>query len=70
MSTQPPGSDLDRLRAAHPLWVIEAVWRTVPSGPDRRMLTARRAGVTVSAATAPELSIAIGEAERSRGWES
>jgi hypothetical protein len=55
--------DVERLRAAHPQWAIEAVWTAASSGPDYRALVAERAGVTVYAATAAELTQRIGVAE-------
>ena len=70
MSTQPPGSDLDRLRAAHPLWVITTAWASRASGPDARQVAARREGVEVRAWNAGELSAKIAEVEAARGWDS
>ena len=37
-------------------WVFGTMWRSVPSGPDRRNLTARRGGVLLSAADVPALA--------------
>ena len=70
MSTRPPGSDLDRLRAAHPLWVITTAWASRASGPDARQVAARREGVEVRAWNAGELSAKIAEVEAARGWDS
>jgi hypothetical protein len=64
-----PPSDLDRLRAAHPLWVITTAWASRASGPDARQVAARREGVQIRAWTEAELSARIGEAERLHGWE-
>jgi hypothetical protein len=70
VSTQPPGSDLDRLRAAHPLWVITTAWASRASGPDARQVAARREGVEVRAWNAGELSAKIAAEEAARGWGS
>jgi hypothetical protein len=63
-----PARDIDRLRAQHPAWHIEAVWETAASGPDRRRLTATREGVRLAAWTAAELTRQIADAERTHGW--
>ena len=69
MSTQPPGSDLDRLRAKHPLWSISAAWGE-PGGavPEARQIVARRESAEVRAWTEGELSAKIAEVEAARGW--
>ena len=68
MSAEPPGSDLDRLRAAHPLWTVAAAWISRPSGPDVRQIVARREGAEVRAWTAGEVSALIAAEEIARGW--
>jgi hypothetical protein len=68
VSTRPPGSDLDRLRAAHPGWVITAIWTSAASGPDVRQIAARRGGVEIRAWTEAELSAKIAM-EAARGWD-
>jgi hypothetical protein len=70
VSAQPPGSDLDRLRAQHPGWVITAAWITRPSGPDVRQIVARRESAEVRAWTEGDLSAKIADAERLNGWAS
>jgi hypothetical protein len=65
-----PGSDIRRLRAAHPLWAFGTVWAGRASGPDARRLVATRMGVQVHAWTEAELSARIGDAERLNGWAS
>ena len=68
MSTQPPGSDVDRLRAAHPLWTVGVAWVSRASGPDARQIVARREGVEIRAWTAGELSAKIAAEETANGW--
>jgi hypothetical protein len=65
----PPPSDLDRLRAKHPGWVITSAWASSASGPDVRQVAARREGVEVRAWNAGELSAKIAEVEAARGWD-
>jgi hypothetical protein len=60
--------DIDRLRAAHPLWNIGAVWTSAASGPDSRRLTATREGIQVHAWTAAELSAKITAEEAANDW--
>jgi hypothetical protein len=63
-----PASDLDRLRADHPQWVISTAWVTRASGPDARRLVATREGARVGAWTWAELSARITGAEAEHGW--
>jgi hypothetical protein len=70
VSAQPPGSDLDRLRAAHPLWTVGVAWVSRSSGPDARQIVARRESVEVRAWTEAELSAKIAAEERANGWPS
>jgi len=63
-----PAPDIDRLRAAHPLWTITATWTTAPSGPDHRRLAAVREGIRLTAWTVPELEAQIAEREAAHGW--
>jgi len=69
VSAQPPGSDLDRLRAKHPLWTVSAAWGE-PGGavPEARQIVARRGGVELRAWTEAELSALIAAEEIARGW--
>jgi hypothetical protein len=64
-----PAPDINRLRAQHPAWHIDAVWETAASGPDRRRLTATREGVRLTAWTAAELSRKIAERDAAHGWD-
>ena len=68
MSAPPPGSDLDRLGAAHPLWTVGVAWVSRASGPDARQIVARRESVEVCAWTEAELSAKIAAKEIARGW--
>jgi hypothetical protein len=61
-------SDIDRLRAAHPLWAFSAVWASAASGPDARRLVASREGIQVHAWTEAELSRLIAAEETANGW--
>jgi hypothetical protein len=61
-------SDLDRLRAAHPLWAVGAAWVSRASGPDARQIVARRGDVEVRAWTVGELSAKIAAEETANGW--
>ena len=70
MSAPPPGSDLDRLGAAHPLWTVGVAWVSRASGPDARQIVARRESVEVRAWTEAELSAKIAAEERANGWPS
>lgn len=63
-------SDIDRLRTAHPLWAVAAVWASAASGPDVRLLVATREGTRVQAWTAAELSRLIQAEEAANGWPS
>ena len=65
-----PGSDIDRLRAAHPLWTVGVAWVSRSSGPYARQIAARREGVEVRAWTEAELSVKIAAEERANGWPS
>jgi hypothetical protein len=62
-------SDLDRLRAAHPLWTVSVAWVSRSSGPDARQIAARREGVEVRAWTEGELSAKIAAEETANGWQ-
>jgi hypothetical protein len=64
------GSDIDRLRAKHPRWVITTAWASRASGPDARQVAARREGVELRAWTGAELSAKIADVERANGWPS
>jgi hypothetical protein len=64
----PGTTDIDRLRAAHPLWVITTAWTSRASGPDARQIAARREGVEVRAWTEAELSAKIAAEEIANGW--
>lgn len=57
-------SELVRLREDHPYWRIYATWAGAASGPDRRILRAGRAGVTVQAWSAEALARRIAEQDR------
>jgi hypothetical protein len=61
-------SDIDRLRTAHPLWAVAAVWASAATGPDARLLVASREGTRVQAWTAAELSALIAAEEWAHGW--
>jgi hypothetical protein len=65
-----PPSDLDRLRAAHPLWAVGAAWVSAASGPDARQIVARRESAEVRGWTEGELSAKIAKVEAARGWDS
>jgi hypothetical protein len=60
--------DVDQLRAAFPLWDIGSAWVTSASGPDFRLLTARRAGVRFAAFSAAELERVMTVVEDRYGW--
>jgi len=64
----PPADDLARLRTAHPLWDITAIWISASSGPDFRILAATRQGIQVSAWDEAELGVKIADEERARTW--
>jgi hypothetical protein len=64
----PGTSDIERLRAEHPRWVITSAWASRASGPDARRLVARREGVELRAWTAGELSALIADEEIANGW--
>ena len=68
MSAPPPGSDLDRLGAAHPLWTVGVAWVSRASGPDARQIVARRESTEVRAWDAADLSAKIATEEIARGW--
>jgi hypothetical protein len=63
-----PGADLGQLRAEHPDWHIEHAWTARGSGPDFRLLTARRGGVRLAGFSVPELARMIETAEDKYGW--
>jgi hypothetical protein len=63
-----PAPDIERLRAQHAAWRIDAVWEAAASGPDRRRLTATREGVRLTAWDAAGLTRQIADAERTHGW--
>lgn len=66
--TSEPGSDIARLRTAHPLRSVGAAWASAASGPDARRLVAWREGVQVHAWTEAELSRKIAAEEAANGW--
>ena len=66
--TSEPGSDIARLRAAHPLWSFGAVWASAASGPDASRLVAIREGVQLHAWTEAELSALIAAEEAANDW--
>jgi hypothetical protein len=68
--TPEPTPDIDRLRAAHPLWTITATWATAATGPEYRRLAAVRegTGVRVVAWTPAELEALIEARESAHGW--
>jgi hypothetical protein len=63
-----PATDIERLRQSYPLWQIDAVWAPRASGPDLRVLTARRCGVRLAGFSAAELAQMIEGDERRYGW--
>jgi hypothetical protein len=54
-----PAGDVAALRAEFPLWVITDRWAAAGSGPDGRVLTARRGNVVLQAQSADGLRRAI-----------
>jgi len=55
-----PVDDVTALRSEFPLWVIDDPWwAAAGSGPDGRVLTARRGNVSLAAPTADGLRRAI-----------
>ncbi len=60
-------SDIAELRQRHPLWSVGDVWTAVATGPDYRVLTAEREGITLRAPSAPELDRLISAVERTNG---
>jgi len=68
--TPEPTPDIDRLRAAHPLWTITATWATAASGPEHRRLAAVRQGVRVTGWTPAELTAQIEAREEAHRWPS
>jgi hypothetical protein len=61
-------SDIDQLRALHPLWSFGSSWASANSGPDRRRLVASREGIQLHAWDAGELSRLIAAEEMANGW--
>jgi len=59
MMADEPVDDVAALRAEFPLWVIGDRWSAVGSGPDGRVLTAKRGNVSLVAPTADGLRRAI-----------
>ena len=60
--------DVEQLRRDFPLWQIGSAWITSSSGPDFRVLTARRAGVRFAAFSAGELERVMDRVEAKYGW--
>jgi alkanesulfonate monooxygenase SsuD/methylene tetrahydromethanopterin reductase-like flavin-dependent oxidoreductase (luciferase family) len=57
--TGEPVDDVTALKAEFPLWRIAERWVQAGSGPDGRVLTARRGAVVLQAPTADGLRRAI-----------